>query len=406
MNLFPDQERALQMVAKEPASLLTGSAGTGKSTVVKSILEKLRKPGFRYALAAPSGKAARRLSEVTGQSASTIHRLLEPQKIGDRFVFTKGPNDPLEIDLLVIDEVSMVDIGLMASLLQAVARWTKLLLVGDPYQLSSVGPGNVLHDILASGAFPVTELDVIKRQNPGLLLKNCHRIKDGLDILVDNDPSCDFFFFSRQEEADIQKKVIDLVANSLPASKGYDRLRDIQVISPFRERTGLSCKVLNEKLQNVLNPNAAIEGCRFRPGDKIIQTKNNYELPALNGDMGFIKDIDKPGKKITVQFENPDRVITVPLHENDLELAYALTIHKSQGSEWPAVVIPMHRSFRSPLVTRNLLYTAVSRARDLCIMVGHREEIPSIVRKSEIGRRMTHLRQLLHDQENIASHSR
>lgn len=398
MNLFPDQAQALELARRSHVFILTGGAGTGKSTTVKAILDLLAKPGCRFSLAAPSGKAAKRLAEVTGRGASTIHRLLEPQKTPEGFVFTRDARRPIEADLIILDELSMVDVSLMARFLEAVNHDTRLVLVGDPYQLPSVGPGNVLRDLLESKIIPAAELTIIKRQDEGLIIKNCHRIKGGEDILVDN-TSPDFRFIALQDEEEIQSKIMDLAATVIPGSRKLDLLRDIQVISPLREKTLLSCKHLNEKLQRALNPAAPMESCRFKLGDKVIQMKNDYERGIVNGDVGYTRAIDKQERKIQVLFENPDRLVDLPLFENDLDLAYCMTIHKSQGSEWPVVIIPIHRAFGSLMLTRNLLYTAVSRAKQLCVLVGHREEVRKIVRRPGQERRFTGLSRLLNGKE-------
>lgn len=395
MNLFPDQIQAVEMACNNRVSILTGSAGTGKSTTVKAILEKLAKPGLRVHLAAPSGKAARRLWDVTGHQAQTIHRLLEPEKVGESFIFTRNRTNPIEADVVILDEVSMVDVSLMARFMESVMPETKLVFVGDPYQLSSVGPGNVLKDLIDSKTFPAVELTIIKRQDEGLIIKNCHHIKNGEDILVDNKEDGDFFFFERREENEIQEKILDLVCRSLPKAKNLDPLRDIQVLSPFREKTSLSCKVLNERLQAILNPHPVVEGLRFRIGDKVIQLRNDYDLGIVNGDVGYVREIDRPEKKIRVMFENPDRLVEINLFENDLDLAYCMTVHKSQGSEWPVVVMPIHKSFGSLLMNRNLLYTAVSRARNFCFLVGHRDDVPRIISRNNALRRFTGLAQFL-----------
>ncbi|OGR89731.1 MAG: hypothetical protein A2992_06445 [Elusimicrobia bacterium RIFCSPLOWO2_01_FULL_59_12] len=395
MDLFPDQQHALDLAARSRLFILTGAAGTGKSTAVRAILDALSVPTERYFLAAPSGKAAKRLSEVSGRPAVTIHRLLKPIREGKHFVFTRGPDNRIPADLIVLDEVSMVDVSLMARFLEAVAPGTRLIFVGDPYQLPSVGPGNVLRDFLASGVIPAAELTIIKRQDEGLLIRNCHRIKSGEDIHVDNAKTGDFYFLEQDTEEAIQAKIVELTTKSLPASRGFDPMHDIQVISPFRERTTLSCKAINEKLQQALNTNPALDNCRFRLGDKVIQQKNDYENDIVNGDIGYVERIEQALRRIEVRFENPDRLVKLDLFQNHLELAYCLTIHKSQGSEWPAVIIPIHSTFGSLMLHRNLLYTAVSRAKKLCVIVGQREEIPKIVARAGQENRYTGLAGLL-----------
>ena len=395
MNLFPDQEAACQLVKRERFSIVTGGAGTGKSTVVSAIIEQNSRPGLRISLAAPSGKAAKRLSEVTGRPAGTIHRLLEPMKVKGGFSFARNAQRLLDADMIVIDETSMVDISLMASLMEAISPATKVVLVGDHYQLPPVGPGSPFRDLLASQSVPAAELNIIKRQKDGLIIENAHRIKNGQDITVDNEHSKDFFFIQRGDEASILAKIVDFFSSPLLANRKGDPLRDVQVISPLREKTLLSCKSINAELQKKLNPREAIAGCPFKIGDKVIQTRNDYDHSIVNGDMGFVTAIDRGEKLITVNFENPDRKVALPLRGNDLDLAYAVTVHKSQGSEWPIIVMPIHKNFGSRLPQRNLLYTAVTRAKQLLILIGQREEIPKIVRRNEQGRRFTNLAELL-----------
>lgn len=399
MNLFPDQEAACALVKREQFSIVTGGAGTGKSTVVKEIIQQESRPGLRISLAAPSGKAAKRLAEVTGMPAGTIHRLLEPTKVKDGFVFARNARNLLDADLIVIDETSMVDLQIMADLMDAVSPATKVVLVGDHYQLPPVGPGSPFRDLLTSQAVPAAELDIVKRQKDGLIIENAHRIKNGQDIVIDNEHAKDFFFMRRKDEAAILAKIVDFFSSDLLKARGADPLRDVQVISPLREKTLLSCKSINAELQKKLNPRDPVPGCPFKVGDKVIQGRNDYENGIVNGDMGFVAAIDRGEKLIRVNFENPDRKVDLPLRGNNLDLAYAITIHKSQGSEWPIIVMPIHKCFGSRLPQRNLLYTATTRAKQLLIMIGNREEIPKIVRRNAQGRRFSNLAQLLNGRQ-------
>ena len=295
-------------------------------------------PEDTVALAAPTGRAARRLFEQTGHPASTIHRLLEPRLVGKRFAFSRNKHHPLDADLIVLDEVSMIDTPLMARFLEAVAPGTRLILVGDTDQLPSVGPGNILKDLLSSKAIPSTQLTQIKRQEDGLIVRACHRIKNGEDVPFENSTARDFFFLQRESEESVRETILDLVARRFPASHQADALRDIQIITPLREKTVLSCKSLNDICQRRLNPNPAIPGVRFRHGDKVIQTRNSYEQNLINGDIGYVLAVDgNPSascqdgsqphgrRRITVEFDNPVRTVELPLHGNDLELAYAIT---------------------------------------------------------------------------------
>jgi len=392
-GLASDQREALGKAVGSGVFILTGAPGTGKTFTIKRIISSF--PKARIALAAPTGKAAKRIFEQSGMEAKTIHKLLEPQKSGDKFIFGRGAGNPVPADLVVLDEVSMVDVPLMARLLEALAPGTRLILVGDTYQLPPVGAGNVLKDAISSGVIPTTELTIIKRQDEGLIIRNCHRIKNGEDIEVGNSSAKDFFFLQRESEDEIRETILDLVSRRLPDSYKADPLRDVQVLSPLREKTGLSCKALNAEFQKRLNPNPPVEGCRFRSGDKVIQNRNNYEKDVINGDIGYVREIDPRSRAITVAFENPERVVELPLYDNDLELAYAVTVHKFQGSETPIVVIPIHQAFGPFLMQRNLLYTAVSRARKVTVLVGQRGEVPRIIGRNQQQKRFTRLKEFL-----------
>ncbi len=392
-GLAGDQKEALAKAVSSGVFILTGAPGTGKTFTIKRIISSF--PETRVALAAPTGKAAKRVYEQSGRLALTIHKLLEPQKVGGGFVFTRDAENPIEADLIVLDEVSMVDTPLMARFLEAVAPRTRLILVGDTYQLPSVGPGNILKDLIASGVIPSTELTIIKRQDEGLIIRNCHRIKNGQDIELGNSTARDFFFLKREDEEALQETILDLVSRRFPESYKADPLKEVQLITPLREKTALSCKALNDLFQQRLNPNPKIDGVRFKVGDKVIQTKNEYDLDIINGDIGYIRDIDARERTITVAFENPERVVQVPLHRNDLELAYAITCHRFQGSEARIIVVPIHRSFGPLIMQRQWLYTAVSRAREVCVLVGQREEIPKIIQRNAPQRRHTRLQKLV-----------
>ena len=392
-GLDGDQKEALSNAVASGVFILTGAPGTGKTFTIKRIIGSF--PEARVALAAPTGKAAKRIYEQSGRLAVTIHKLLEPQMVGDRFVFTRNAENPIEADLIVLDEVSMVDTPLMARFLEAVAPGTRLMLVGDTYQLPSVGPGNILKDLIASGAIPSTELTIIKRQDEGLIIRNCHRIKNGQDIELGNSTARDFFFLKREDQEALQETILDLVSRRFPESYKADPLKEVQVITPLREKTALSCKALNDLFQQRLNPSPKIDGVRFKVGDKVIQTKNQYDLDIINGDIGYVRDIDVRERTITVAFENPERMVQLSLHQNDLELAYAITCHKFQGSEARIIVVPIHRSFGPLIMQRQWLYTAVSRAREVCVLVGQREEIPKIIQRNAPQHRHTRLRELV-----------
>jgi exodeoxyribonuclease V alpha subunit len=392
-GLQTDQIDALKKAAGNQVFILTGAPGTGKTYTIKKIIESF--PDAKIALAAPTGKACKRMYEQSGMRAQTIHKLLDPEKTKNGFHFTRNSDNPIEAKLIVLDECSMIDTLLFAQFLDAVAPDTRLIMVGDTYQLPSVGPGNILKDLITSGKIPTTELTIIKRQDEGLIIRNCHRIKNGEDIRLENSTAKDFFLMPREDEESIKETILELVAKRLKESYNADTLRDVQIIAPLKERTALSCKALNAECQARLNKNPQVEKCPFKTGDKVIQTKNEYDKDIINGDIGYIRSINLKEKNIYVDFENPDRLVEIPLYENNLELAYSVTCHKFQGSEAPIIIIPIHRSFGPMIMQRNWLYTAVSRAKKVCILVGQREEIPKIIRRDHQQRRFTRLAEFL-----------
>lgn len=395
MNLLQDQEQAVELAKNNRVCIITGAPGTGKTTVVKTIINNFEQQGLVIALAAPSGKAAKRLSESTEQKTSTIHRLLEPIRVANKFVFGRNEERPIGANMIVVDETSMIDVSLMSALLKAVSIQTRLLFIGDVYQLPAIGAGNILKDMIASKKIPFVELDIIKRQEPGLIIKNCHHIKNGKMIEIENEISKDFFFLREDNEHAIQELIINLIAERLPKAYSIDPVKDIQVLSPLNEKTELSCKSLNELLENKLNKEPAIDKCQFRIGSKVIQCKNDYNNDVVNGDIGYVQNIDKLGQIIIVEFENPTRTISLPLYENNLMLAYALTVHRYQGSEIPIAIIPIHRCFGTMIVQRNWLYTAISRGKRVVILVGQKEEISRIIARNQQQKRFTNLSRFL-----------
>lgn len=392
-GLAEDQKRALRQIAEHCVFILTGAPGTGKSFLIKRILDAFKNSNF--ALAAPTGKAAKRIFEHTKQEAVTIHRLLKPvmDKVTGKFVFSRCKSNPIRADLIVIDEVSMIDISLMAKLLDAIKPGSRIILIGDTNQLPSVGPGNVLKDLIASGLFPCEELTEIKRQNEGLIIRNCHRIRDGKMLAFSNDKEDDFFFLRHNSESDIQDRLFDVVTKDIPRKYGADPLKDVQIITGTREKTKLSCKELNGRLQKALAEGPKVAPTIiFRHGDKVIQTKNDYDLGIINGDVGYVQEIDTRTQKIVVDFESPDRKIRLPLYNNELNLAYAVTVHKYQGSEAPYIVIPIYRGFGRFLMQRNWIYTAISRAQKVCILVGQEEEARKAIGRKDQQRRYSKLK--------------
>ena len=391
ITLTDEQNIAVKMVQENRLSICTGGPGTGKTTVTREIVNHAMADGKRISLCAPSGKAARRLSEATGHPASTIHRLLEAKMEGAEFVFTRGEVVPLDCDLLICDETSMISNDLMADLLRAVdVKKTRVLFVGDHDQLPSIGPGSVLRDLLLCGKVPHTELTVIHRFS-GDIVKSCHLIKTGEPYTpspsLDPKNGLNIRHIEQSNPVKIVSIIRDLVTTRMSA-RGYDPIRDVQVLSPTNTRTAMSCDGINQALQNALNPSKPIEGTKFRPGDKAIQTKNeevNGEY-VVNGDLCEIVSVTK--KEITAKFFDPNRVVTFSKKFNHLLLAYSITCHRFQGSEAPVIIIPVHKSF-SFIVNRPWIYTAISRAKQICITVGQFEAINRAVKVEVASKRKT-----------------
>ncbi len=390
-QLTPEQTRAIRTALSQPLSVLTGGPGTGKTTALRALIGVVEAAGKRYALASPTGRAAKRLAEATGRPASTIHRLLGYSP-GEGF--KHNADNPLPLDLLVVDEASMLELSLAYSLLKAIQPGTHLLLVGDVDQLPSVGAGDVLRDVIASGIAPVTRLNLIFRQAAGSqIITNAHRINLGQMPLISKD-SQDFFLFPAETPEEAANWVQEIVCQRIPAKFGLHPVRDIQVLAPmYRGPAGVHA--LNEALQAALNPPAATKaekrlfGQLMRQGDKVMQIQNNYDKDVFNGDIGTIARIDLVEQTLRVSFE--ERQVEYDWSEADqLTLAYAVSVHKAQGSEFPAVVAPLLTSHYL-MLQRNLLYTAVTRARKLCVLVGSRKAIGIAVRNNKVAQRFTAL---------------
>ncbi|MFC1971483.1 ATP-dependent RecD-like DNA helicase [Chloroflexota bacterium] len=398
IELAEMQKEALRKAVTGKVMVITGGPGTGKTTLVNSIIKILGKKDQRIALASPTGRAAKRLSEVTGREAKTIHRLLEFSP--SEGSFKRNEEYPLDADLVIIDEVSMVDILLMNHLLKAIPPMATLLLVGDADQLPSVGPGNVLKDIINSEQVETIRLTEIYRQaQESLIVVNAHRVNRGEYLQLKPSPGqhSNLYFFNREEPEKVLAVIKELCKYKLPSFFHLDPLEDIQVMTPMHRGT-VGVANLNAELQNLLNPNgkAVARGGRlFRVNDKVMQIKNNYEKEAFNGDIGRIVGIDLEDQKLMVKFE--DRVIDYHWSEMDeLVLAYAISIHKSQGSEYLAVVIPLLTQHYI-MLQRNLLYTAITRAKRLVVLVGSKRAIAIAIKNNKVQFRYTNLSQRIID---------
>jgi exodeoxyribonuclease V alpha subunit len=395
VTLAESQRAALRLALNSKVLVITGGPGVGKTTLINAILKVLAAKGVEIALAAPTGRAAKRLSESTGREAKTIHRLLEVDpRTGS---FKRNEERPLACDLLVIDETSMVDVPLMHALLRAVPDDAALILVGDVDQLPSVGPGQVLADVIDSGAVPVVRLtEVFRQAAESRIIANAHRINAGRMPDWARDPESDFHFVSCRDPENGVAKIVEIVKDRIPARFGLDPIRDIQVLCPMN-RGGLGARSLNLELQRVLNlpdENAVQRfGWTFGVGDKVMQVENDYDKEVYNGDLGFARAIDAEAGEVMVEFDG--RQVAYGFGELDeLVLAYATTIHKAQGSEYPAVVIPLTTQ-HYPMLRRNLLYTGVTRGRRLVVVVGQRRAVGIAIRGGQSLRRWSKLREWL-----------
>jgi len=399
VTLADSQRNAVAVALRSKVMVITGGPGVGKTTILNSILHILAARGVTVALAAPTGRAARRMSETTGMEAKTIHRLLEFDPTNH--IFNRSDAQPLECDLLVIDETSMVDVPLMASLLKAIPDGAAVILVGDVDQLPSVGPGQVLADIIAAKIVPVAKLtEVFRQAADSRILTNAHRINRGEmpDLMLSSDEIADFYFIDADEPITAIAKIVEEVTNRIPNRFGLDPIRDVQVLCPTNIGP-VGTKSLNNQLQAVLNPGHLNQPCVgqhnviYRVGDKVMQIVNNYEKDVFNGDIGFITAIDTVTSELTIDFGG-STVVYMLGELGNLVPAYATTIHKSQGSEYSAIVIPIMTSHRI-MLTRRLLYTAVTRGKKLVVLVGQRKAIEMAVAGGLDQRRWSKLRERL-----------
>ena len=396
--LAESQKAAIRRWAASKIMVLTGGPGTGKTTIVKAILEIATAKGLAVLLAAPTGRAAKRLSESTGREAKTIHRLLEYDPTGG---FRRGHGESrLECDLLVVDESSMVDVTLLHSLLRAIPSHAAVLFVGDVDQLPSVGPGSVLRDLIESGVVPVARLTEVHRQaEASWIIRAAHAVNHGVDPSSAPAGQGDFYIVEAEEPATALDKIVAMVRDRIPARFGLDPIRDVQVLTPMN-RTELGVHNINEVLQAALNPPQGGQdeihryGTTFRIGDKVLQTRNNYTREVFNGDIGRVTKVDGVEQVLTMEFDC--RAVEYEFTDLDeLALAYAVTIHKSQGSEYPAVIVPVHTQ-HYVMLHRNLLYTAITRGRRLVVLVGSRKAIWIAVNRAETIQRFGKLKERLH----------
>lgn len=414
LKLHQDQKNAIKMAINSGVSVITGGPGTGKTTIVSCALEIFKMLNKNILLLAPTGRAAKRLSESTGEEAKTIHRALEIDFRSKLGLFVYNEKNPLPYDVIIVDEVSMVDVVLMNSLLKAISKGSKLILVGDKDQLPSVGAGNVLADILSSQTINVTQLTQIYRQeNDSLIISNAHMINEGVMPVLDN-KSSDFFFDCKEEKADIFNSIVSLVTQRIPSFFKIEKSK-IQVLAPLKAG---ECGIenINVSLQEKINPplptknEIKVGQTIFREGDKIMQTANNYNLEwkkryerenyfedgagVFNGDIGYIHKIIPQTYEMIVWFEDGREVVYPRSELSQLSLAYAITIHKSQGSEFDAVVIPV-TSGPSLIFTRNLIYTAVTRAKKLVVLVGSKSALKRMISNTYMAKRFTLLEKFL-----------
>jgi len=417
ISLDENQKAAIETALKNGVAVITGGPGTGKTTIIKALIEIFREQGIKVLLCAPTGRAAKRISETSGYEAKTVHRLLEvAYEIGqdDKACFSRNEQNPLDADAVIMDEASMIDIVIMSSLLKALRPGTRLILVGDADQLPSVGPGKVLSDIIESGTVPVVKLDRIFRQSEeSAIIVNAHRINRGLEPIF-NAEEGDFYFIPRLNPREVVEAVIELCAVHIPERFGYDFMRDIQVLTPMRKGdTGVNN--LNAVLQQKFNPprddkpQKIAGGITYRVGDRVMQVRNDYNklwsqldqhgnliggMGVYNGDTGIIADVDLREQILTVKYDD-QRICEYTFDTlDDLEHAYAVTVHKSQGSEFPAVVIPLV-SVPPMLVYRNLLYTAITRAKNLVVIVGNPDILRRMVENTNERERYSGLKERL-----------
>lgn len=390
MKLSPEQRAAVASALDHKVIIITGGPGTGKTTVLRGLIEILEAKKLRVVLAAPTGRASKRLSEATGREAKTIHRLLEysPSEGG----FLRRSSRPIEAEIAIVDEVSMVDVALMYHLLNALNPQTSLILVGDADQLPSVGPGNVLGDLTQSGKIPTARLNTVFRQaQSSLIVTNAHLVNEGRMPMNEPDPArlSDFYYIEKEDAEEVLRLIKEMILRRIPQRFYMDPVNDIQVLSPMHKGL-LGTENLNRELRDLLNPGGlGIKGDRFRVGDRVMQTRNNYDKDVFNGDVGRIKSYDAEWDEAVVDFDG--REVAYHISEMDeLILAYAVTVHKSQGSEYRGVIVPMGTQ-HFVLLRRNLLYTAMTRGKELVVILGSRKALGMAVENKTVEPRYTYL---------------
>lgn len=387
-ELHPTQRSAVLGLLSEPVALLTGGPGVGKTTIVRLVVELAERAGLRVSLASPTGRAAKRLSEATGRDASTVHRLLGWEPGAGRF--QHHDKQPIEADLVVVDEISMLDLILAHHLVKALQPPTRLILVGDPNQLPSVAAGNVLADLLDSGCVPAFRLTEIYRQSAhSLIVTNAHRILNGQmpELPAAGDAPADFYFFGAEEDEATAERLVEVVTKRIPARFGLDWMRDVQVLSPmYKGASGVDA--LNARLreaQGIGGREISWRERTWREGDRVIHVRNDYEKGIFNGDMGRIESIDADGEGLSVRF--PERLVRYTKDEFiDIQPAFAITVHRSQGGEFPCVVIPLVTR-HSSMLQRHLLYTAITRAKQLVVLVGSKRALQRCIENAEVNQR-------------------
>jgi exodeoxyribonuclease V alpha subunit len=394
IELAPNQKIAVRNALQDKALIITGGPGTGKSTITNAILTITEKLTGKIFLAAPTGRAAKRMGEITGKKASTLHSLLEFDFKGGGF--KRNRQSPLDCDLIIVDEASMIDTFLMYSLLKAIPDKARLILVGDINQLPSVGPGNVLKDMIGSRTLPVSQLHEIFRQAAGSqIITNAHKINNGQIPDLYSSKDSDFFFIECLEAEQVLDTIVKIVVQRLPNKYGFNPISDIQVLAPMKKGV-IGTENLNIVLQEILNPkeNALFRfGQKFLVGDKVMQIRNNYTKGVYNGDVGIIKEIDMDEEILKIQMD--DKEVDYDFADlNEVVLAYAVSVHKYQGSECPCIVMPVHTS-HFKLLHRNLLYTGVTRGKKLVVLVGTKKALFIAVKNDEVKNRYTSLRQAL-----------